>query len=325
VAQRVRWVGTSLSRGAGAVKSVLEIVKMRASVPATSKSTNPWRPGERLAARAFAAADAQRWSLSRDAFGDALERSVRRAFADAAPDAGQLERYIDSLHLKDLSLACACADGDEAAWEHFVREYRPALYRAADAIDASGGAREAADSIYGELFGLSVRDGQRQSHFRYFHGRSSLATWLRAVLSQRYVDQVRQRARTDPLPADEVLEAAADPTPADDPALARYVEIMRRVLTAAIAALTPRDRLRLRCYYAQDLTLAQIGKTLGEHEATTSRQLARTRRGIREEVERRLRNDERMLEPEIGECFRAVAGDPGSLDLARLFEPDTGP
>ena len=30
--------------------------------------------------------------------------------------------------------------------------------------------------------------GERRSLFRYFQGRSSLATWLRAVLAQRYVD-----------------------------------------------------------------------------------------------------------------------------------------
>ena len=53
---------------------------------------------------------------------------------------------------------------------------------------------------YGELFGLDVRDGERRSHFRYFHGRSSLSTWLRAVLSQRHVDRLRSTRRQDPLP-----------------------------------------------------------------------------------------------------------------------------
>jgi len=97
-------------------------------------------------------------------------------------------------------LACACADGLEAAWDHFIREYRPTLYRAADAIDPTGGARDLADSLYAELFGLSERDGQRRSHLRYYHGRSSLGTWLRAVLSQRHVDRIRAGTRMEPLP-----------------------------------------------------------------------------------------------------------------------------
>ena len=83
------------------------------------------------------------------------------------------------------------------------------LYRSADAIDRTGAAREAADSLYAELFGLTERDGERRSLLRYFHGRSSLATWLRAVLAQRYVDHLRRARRTEPLPDD------ADPARAD--------------------------------------------------------------------------------------------------------------
>ena len=89
------------------------------------------------------------------------------------------------------------AQGHEAAWEHFVREHRPLLYRAGTAIAGEFG-RELADSLYAELFGLRERDGNRQSLFRYFHGRSSLGTWLRSVLAQRYVDEVRSRRRLDP-------------------------------------------------------------------------------------------------------------------------------
>ena len=121
----------------------------------------------------------------------ALEISASKAFSSKTPSARELESYFSSLHLADLALACACAEGVDAAWEHFVREYRPALYRASDAIDPTGGARDLADSLYGELFGLKERDGERQSHFRYYHGRSSLTTWLRAVLSQRHVDRLR--------------------------------------------------------------------------------------------------------------------------------------
>ena len=91
----------------------------------------------------------------------------------------------------DVELARRCAAGDETAWERFVLEYRPILYRAADALEPGGGARELADSLYGELYGLRERAGERQSLFRYFEGRSSLGTWLRAVLAQRYVDRVR--------------------------------------------------------------------------------------------------------------------------------------
>jgi RNA polymerase sigma factor (sigma-70 family) len=257
-------------------------------------------------------ANASRWSVTPDRFAEALESSVAHALPDG-PAGPAVERHLASLHLDDLALAVACADGNEAAWDHFIREHRPILYRAADAIDKTGAAREAADALYAELFGLTEREGERRSLFRYFHGRSSLATWLRSVLSQRYVDGLRRTRRLDPLPAE--LVARTDSSP---PERAQFLELMRQALTAAVARLEPRDRLRLACYYAQGLTLAQIGRTLREHEATTSRHLARTRRAIREDVEHQLRQSG-MGEAEVEECFASVVDDAGSLDLAEIL------
>lgn len=274
-----------------------------------------------LLSRLHKKARADRWALSQTAFAAALDASVRRAF-DSSPDRRQLEKYLDSLHLEDLALAWSCADGSDAAWEHVMREHRPALYRAADAIDPSSG-RELADSLWAELFGLTERDGERRSHFRYFHGRSSLTTWLRAVLAQRHVDRVRSHRRLDALPDDESPAALPAPAMTTNPARDRYFAIMRRAVLAAVAALAPRDRLRLTCYYAQDLTLAQIGRALGEHEATVSRHLTRTRRAIRSGVEHELADRERMTETEIAECFALVLDDPGSLDIADLLGSGT--
>jgi RNA polymerase sigma-70 factor (ECF subfamily) len=274
-----------------------------------------------LVERLYRKAGGERWSLSMEVFASTLEASARKAFASSAADPRQLDRYCETLHLEDLALACACAQGSDAAWEHFIREYRPGLYRAADAIDPSGGSRDLADSLYGELFGLDVRDGERRSHFRYFHGRSSLSTWLRAVLSQRHVDRLRSARRQDPLPEDEAPGAIPAPANDVDPQRSGYVSLMRRSVTAAVTTLEPRDRLRLRCYYAQDLTLAQIGRMLNESEATASRHLSRARRDIRAAVERDLRA-QRMSEAEISDCFAAVVSDSAYLDLAELLGSD---
>jgi RNA polymerase sigma-70 factor (ECF subfamily) len=276
--------------------------------------------------RLYSRARAEHWDVSFEAFAAALERSAQHATSGDL-DARALDAFLESLHLEDLALACACAAGHEGAWEHFIMQHRPALYRAADAVDPSGGAREAADSLYGELFGLSEPDGERRSLFHYFHGRSSMATWLRAILAQRHVDRVRSMRRLDPLPADEALDrvrARAQGTLnalASDanPARSRYLEAIRRAVAAVVASLAPRDRLRLACYYAQDLTLAQIGLVLGEHEATVSRHLARARREIRHGVERHLREHEHMSEEAIAECLSSVVEDAGALDIAEML------
>lgn len=273
-----------------------------------------------LVARLYHAAQAERWHVDRNAFSTALQASVDKAVPDAATDRHALERYLNGLHLQDLALSCACASGDEEAWQHFIVTFRPVLYRAADVLDAGGGAREYADAIYGDLYGLTTDGRARQSLFRYFHGRSSLATWLKAILSQRWVDGIRRRRRHDSLPDDDAVTVPADA----DPERARVVALMSAVLSAVIACLDPRDRFRLNCYYARQLTLAQIGRLLNEHEATVSRHLARVRKDIRRRVEERLTGEHHLSAAEVDECFAAVADDPGTIDLRDLLG-STGP
>lgn len=277
---------------------------------------------QRLVSRLHTRANAARWAVSIEQFASVLESSVARGLAEEEPSTDRVERYLASLHLEDLALACGCAAGHDGAWEHFIREHRPVLYRAADAIDPTGGARELADSLYAELYGLTTPKGERRSLFSYFHGRSSLATWLRAVLAQRHVDRIRSARPLNPLPDDAAPDAISADVESFAPERARFFEVTRRALTAAIARLTARDRLRLACYYAQGLTLAQIGRTLGEHEATASRHLSRTRRIIREDVERQLRVDERMSAAEIDECFSSIVADAGPLDLGDILGAD---
>jgi RNA polymerase sigma factor (sigma-70 family) len=226
---------------------------------------------------------------------------------------------VNASHLEDLELARQCAAGDEDAWERFILEFRPVLYRAADALDPSGRAREVADSLYADLYGLKEQDGTRRSLFGYYHGRSSLATWLRAVLSQRYVDHLRAQRRTEPLPDD----AIAPDVPAPDPDRHRYRALVGQALFDAVARLAARARLRLACYYGQELTLAETGRVLHEHEATASRQLTRTRRAIREDVERTLRCDAGLTDDQVARAFEFAAEDAGPLDLDQMLRRAT--
>jgi RNA polymerase sigma-70 factor, ECF subfamily len=274
----------------------------------------------RLLERLHRKAKCARWSIPLDLFREALERGVARVFSDAAPSSRDLERYLDGLHLEDLALACACSIGNEEAWEHLILEHRPVLYRAADALDASGGAREVADSLYAELYGVRATGDDCRSLFRYFHGRSSLATWLRAILAQRWVDRIRLERRSLALDEEQLVSIPERPK---DPDAQRFAALVRDALHAAVARLESRDRLRLRSYYEQDLTLAQIGRITGEHEATVSRHLARTRKVLRVDVEASLRQHSRLTEGEIARCLESAMDDAGMLDMAELFRGDT--
>jgi RNA polymerase sigma-70 factor, ECF subfamily len=266
---------------------------------------------------------ASRWGLSPETFATKLRTCVAKRFqGQTAPPERDADAAARSLHVEDLALACACALGSEPAWEHFIRELRPALYAAARQI-APAAPQELADSLYAELFGLEVRDGRRRSLLDYYHGRARLATWLRTVLAQRHVDALRSSSRTISLDADERPLEPVDPAPAADPERARYVEHAQRALDAALRSLVPRDRLRLRLYHGEGVKLAQIGRVLGEHEATVSRKLDRTRQEIRRYVERALQDDHGLTPAAVAECLVYAAGAP-ELEISRALAADDG-
>jgi len=93
---------------------------------------------------------------------------------------------------------------------------------------------------------------------------------------------------------------------------------MQACITAALRDLAPRDRLRLAYYYVDDLTLAQIGKLLGEHEATVSRKLERTRTALKRCVEDALREEKQLTEAQLKLCFE-YARQQWPFDLTRAL------
>jgi RNA polymerase sigma-70 factor, ECF subfamily len=259
------------------------------------------------------------WNLTREQFQSALERSATRRFSGLAADAKKIEAYLGSLHAADLALACACSLGNPVAWDFFVAQFRPELYRAARAVAgcAAGqdaNARELADSLYADLYGLSESEGRRKSLFNYFHGRSKLSTWLRAVLAQRHVDEIRRARRTEPLEneaGEENMQVAAprEVGSPDDPERTDNLAILQAALVTVLGELHPRDRLRLAYYYADDRTLAEIGRLLGEHEATVSRKLERTRRDVHARVQASLRSRNGMSEARVRLCLECAKGE----------------
>jgi RNA polymerase sigma factor (sigma-70 family) len=256
---------------------------------------------------------------------------------NTAPDARAIQAYLDSLHAADLALACACSEGNAAAWDFFMVRFRPELYRAGRAIAGEAAGRELADSLYAELYGLREAQGRRESLFDYFLGRSKLTTWLHAILAQRHVDGIRRARRTEPLEEGEAGErvyAAQRRSLANssgnsfgnslgtspDPDRNRYLAILQAVLTAALDALEARDRLRLAYYYVEGLTLAEIGRLVGEHEATVSRKLERTRQAIRKRVEGALRQEKKLSAAQMQLCYE-YAQEEWPFDLTRALSP----
>lgn len=286
----------------------------------------------------YAQAKAARWGLSQEGFAAALQRSGEKRIAAGNLDPGNFDEYLGSLHLEDLALAAACMENCGAAWEHFVAEYRGYLRAAAAAVlrccSGSPEACDLADSLFAELYGLADGARRERSLFRYFHGRSSLKTWLRAVLAQRHIDAIRAGRRFESLDDEESKNSAAKvtsavSTPCADPHRERYVALFIRALQAGLASLDTRDNQRLRLYYSKEQTLAEIGKQLGEHESSVSRNLDRIRLALRRATEEILRQgcpalngcaaEPGLSEAQIALCFEYAAAD-APFDLEKLLE-----
>lgn len=305
------------------------------------KAPAEWlRSRKQLANQLFADSDAASWDVTREAFVAALEHSAQKRFSGSVPTMAQLDVYFSALHLRDLGLACACANSHAPAWEYFVANFRGYLRSAAGAIlhcpPESPASCELADSLFADLYGIGDAPNRR-SLFRYFHGRSSLKTWLRAVLAQRHVDSIRAGRRFTELESEgsdghasgtlprAVAHQGVNPASEPDPHRAELVALFRRTLEVALGLLDPRDKERLRMYYAAQQTLADIGRHLGEHESSVSRNLERTRRALRNDVEHALRNargavngataDAGLSDEQIALCFEYAAEDaPINLD-----------
>jgi len=219
-------------------------------------------------------------------FGELLTEVANRSLGEGH-SAQQRARFVESLRVDDLVLARGCAHGNGAAWERFVTLYREKLYSAASAIAREDGiARELADSLYADLFGMRVRnDGERVSKLESYLGRGSLEGWLRTVLAQEYVNRLRREQKL--VAFDEAIEYEARASSLSEPR-ANNAQLADAT-DAALAALSSEERLLLAAYYLDGRTLAEIGRMVHAHESTISRRLDKITLNVRNQIVARLR------------------------------------
>lgn len=77
-------------------------------------------------------------------------------------------------HAGDLALALACVSGNEAAWAEFHDRFRPTVERFARRLTHNPTeARDLADSLWGDLYGVAAELRSRKSPLEGFSGRSA--------------------------------------------------------------------------------------------------------------------------------------------------------
>jgi RNA polymerase sigma-70 factor (ECF subfamily) len=235
-----------------------------------------------LLAELHARAGCEKIGLTRESFATILCEVGAKYAADAASET-EVRSLLLSLRIDELALARACAAGNNSAWEIFLTRYREKLYHSALRIAREdSAARELADTLYADLYGINTRDGQRVSKLASYTGRGSLEGWLRTVLAQEYVNRYRRTKRLVSLDEESeegVQFRAPDPDPASpaEPRLAQATD-------DALALLAGEDRMVLSAYYLDGRTLAEIARMLGVHESTISRKLDKLARILRKQI-----------------------------------------
>lgn len=251
-------------------------------------------------------ADLYSETLSKTGDGDAGERWTGKAKA-------QVPEMLESLNADDLFLAVACAKGDESAWEDFFRDYRGYLVSIARTVTQDQGAAEQlADSTFAELYGLRESGGARVSKFSFYSGRGSLRGWLRAVVYQLSADLYRKTGRFVQTEEADDLERVPVPAAARDSGEVEFVgrqyeAAISESLKKAISQLDSRDRLLFAHYYYDEMTLREIGKLFGVHEATVCRWLAKAQKRTRKLVEKLLSTDHKFNRRQVSEALQVAA------------------
>jgi RNA polymerase sigma-70 factor (ECF subfamily) len=165
---------------------------------------------------------------------------------------------------RDLYLACACADGNPAALRQLEDHYLAPARGAVARIDAN-------DDFVAEVFQL-LRERLLTgpgAKIREYRGQGALAGWVRTA-AVRAALNLRQAQR-----GQQQRELAIEQL--GDPEIAlferRHQADLNRALHNALCRLTPRQRLLLRFYYVEQLTLSRIAALEGVSLSTVFRRL----------------------------------------------------
>jgi len=167
----------------------------------------------------------------------------------------------------DDTLVRRCLDDDPEAWRELVERHRTGMIELARRILPTAAAVDVVDAVIADLW-------QRRKLARY-QGRSSLRTWLGAVVLNASLNA--RRALPPPDPAD----ARFDGPHAAAPAVSTTEEReLASILHDAIARLAPELKTIVLLYYEQGLTLDELTVVAGGSKSTLSRTLRHARRQI---------------------------------------------
>lgn len=212
--------------------------------------------------------------LSREQFVARFEQVVAKYVPEDAPEQSRID-FGAQLSSSDLYLATACGLPTESAWGHFYSLYDVYLKRCLRQYCREPNIlNDLMDDPSAELF---LPDSSGRSRITSYDGRSSLRSWLRAVVANRVINEREKKAnsmRSRDFPEDgpavcpRACEWAVDACMSEP--------LLRDCLKEGCRSLSERERQMILNRYEEQLPLGVIARRWGVHQSTVTRILERS-------------------------------------------------
>lgn len=221
------------------------------------------------------------------------------------------------VHGADIYLAAALAAGDHVAIDHFEGKFISLV------PSYVGGLRMQPHEL--EELRQDVRVHLLAGpvpKIRRYRGAGPLGAWLRVVTLRLALSRTKHSDRFGGPSLDTVLPNALGLT-AQTVVPNELGARVQQALDAALSALAPADKLLLRLYFVDGLSIDELAVLLGVHRATAARRVSSVSRRIRNEVIASVANlAERMTLSEAKSALRALKSHL-HLSMSRLLpEPE---
>ena len=228
--------------------------------------------------------NAPNFGVDADSFKASVRKSVGKfvSAAEGAPTSEEIDAFLSQLQADDLFLTLACANGNERAWWEFDQAHRGYMERVARHLAKTDvDATDIVDTVYEQLYGTRIVDGERVSKFATYSGRGSLRGWLRTVIWHSLVDL--HRASHDDVSLDEMVEnvgeGATHKAFAEIPSEDAEAEVVDQItrnryrsatsgsLETAFASLADHEKLLLLYYHAENMKLREIARLVENEDS----------------------------------------------------------
>lgn len=235
----------------------------------------------------------------------------------AATGKGEPALALRSMHLSDLYLACACANGAPGAVEALDRDY---LAKLPGILRRHRHSPEAIEDVCQRLREKLLL----QAHIATYTGEGKLASWVE-VIAKRMANKETRPEVNESSGMSRIVEGFAGTGDLEKDVLKRnLLTELQSALRAAGSTLTDEQRELLKFHYRNGMSEAKLAVLFKTSQPTISRRLRSAREVVFAETKRRLRERLGLAEQDFDSFIADVQSRWLDLTLSQLFGDTDG-